>query len=71
MYINATKRKLTEPSALLDKWKVSDKFQESDKFLSDYADKTKNYKALTIKRYLLSLLHFYDFLLTDEIKQQR
>ena len=51
-----------EPSALLDKWKVR------DKFLSEYAEKTKNYKALTIKRYLLSLVHFYDFLLTDEIK---
>lgn len=37
------------------------KIRES--FLHDYAD--KNYKPATIMRYLLSMQHFYDFLLTE------
>ena len=38
-----------------------------DIFLHQYAEKEKGYKALTIKRYLLSLIHFYDFTLSEEI----
>jgi len=37
-----------------------------DTFLHDYAD--NNYKPATIMRYLLSMQHFYDFLLTEELK---
>ena len=38
-----------------------------DTFLLEFAQKEKEYKALTIKRYILSLTHFYDFILSEEI----
>ena len=37
-----------------------------NKFLAEYCEKAK-YAPLTIKKYLTSLVHFYDFLLNDEL----
>lgn len=44
-----------------------DKLRIREEFLFNYAKKEKQYKAKTIKRYLLSLTHFYDFVLSDSI----
>ncbi|XP_057297370.1 uncharacterized protein LOC130627439 [Hydractinia symbiolongicarpus] len=65
-----SKQQLRDILAALDSSNPSDlvrKYKIRDTFLTTYAEKTKEYKALTIKRYLLSLSHFYDFLLTEEI----
>ncbi|XP_057314607.1 uncharacterized protein LOC130655820 [Hydractinia symbiolongicarpus] len=65
-----SKQQLRDIWAALDSSYLSDlvrKYKIRDTFLTTYAEKTKKYKALTIKRYILSLPHFYDFLLTEEI----
>ena len=37
-----------------------------NKFLAEYCEKVQ-YAPLTIKKYLTSLLHFYDFLVNDDL----